>query len=267
MQGGILDHRATLLGRADVLRAAVVGVDARKAKIGARDDRLDERQRRPARRDAAAAHADFQLDIGFHGRARALRRRLQVAHVVRVVDADADARALRERGEALELARAHDFIRDQHVADAALDHRLGLRHLLAAHAHRAGRDLALADFGALVGLGVRAHPHAALHEVREPFQVGLERVQVEDQRRRIDLLQPHAHFGWRSRRHVLFFLISKNKYKRARTTTAIRGMAAKFTFSQPALVTIMPEENDEIAIIAKIAVSFAPWALARSSGR
>jgi len=53
----------------------------------------------------------------------------------------------------------------------------------------------------------------------------------------------------------------------ATITTATIGSADKFTISQPAAMTIRPEENDASAIIAKIRKSFAPCALAFSSGR
>src|SRR5258706_198228 len=75
-------------------------------------------------------------------------------------DAYAELRARGERGEALEPAHAQDLVRDQHVRDAALHERLGLRHLLAEHPDRASRDLAFRDRRAVVRLVVRAHAHA-----------------------------------------------------------------------------------------------------------
>ena len=50
-------------------------------------------------------------------------------------------------------------------------------------------------------------------------------------------------------------------------TTATIGSANRFTRSQPAAVTVMPDVNEEIAIMMKLACSLAPWALAISSGR
>ncbi len=48
---------------------------------------------------------------------------------------------------------------------------------------------------------------------------------------------------------------------------ATSGSAKRLTRSQPAVVTVMPEVKEEIAIMMKIACSFVPCALARSSGR
>src|SRR5260370_38223293 len=72
--------------------------------------------------------------------------------VLRVADAHADAGTARKLGEPRELLRANHFIRNQHIADTALDHRLGLRHLLAADADRAGGKPAFRDLRPLVGL-------------------------------------------------------------------------------------------------------------------
>jgi len=63
------------------------------------------------------------------------------------------------------LARRR-LVGDQHVLDAAFDHRLGFGHLLAAHPDRAGGKLALRDFGAFVGLGVGADAN-----VMAPYRV------------------------------------------------------------------------------------------------
>src|SRR3990172_9126384 len=94
---------------------------------------------------AAASTPAFELDVDVERGARAGRGGLQVAHVAGVVRAPSDARALRERGEPLELRRADHFVRHQDIGDSRLDHRLGLGNLLAANADRAGGDLALRD--------------------------------------------------------------------------------------------------------------------------
>ena len=86
-----------------------------KRRLGRRGDRLHERQRRLAGRDAATASCPLRALCRYRfstPRAAALPPAASRT-LSRMVDADADARAFRERGEALELARAHDFIRDQ----------------------------------------------------------------------------------------------------------------------------------------------------------
>ena len=152
-------------------------------------------------RDAAAAHADLDLDV--HVEARPGRGDLP--EVFEVVDADAESRALGERGQACDLRRAHDLVAHEDVVHAAFDQRLGFRDLLAAHAHRAGGNLALCDLRAFVGLGVGPHAHPAGDGLRQRIEVALERVELEDQGRRVDLLdalpderrRPQSHFGYR----------------------------------------------------------------------
>ena len=66
--------------------------------------------------------------------------------------------------------------------NAAGDHCLGLRHGRGADGERAGCDLPLADFDALVRLRVRPKAAAALPAmIRHRFQIEFERVQVEEQ--------------------------------------------------------------------------------------
>ncbi len=194
-----------------MLRAAVIGLQAGEAQVRRRLDRAGKRERGFARRDAAAAHADLELDVGVDRGAGARGRRLDVTRIARIVDADADLRALGERGEALELARADDLVRDQHVRDAALHERLGLRHLLAAHPDRASRDLAFRDLRAFVRLGVRAHAHAPRDRVGKALEIRLESVEIDDQRRRIHLLQAHALFRRCPHAHVLALRCRKPK--------------------------------------------------------
>jgi hypothetical protein len=110
-------------------------------------------------------------------------------------------RASRKRTETLELARSHDFIGDQHVADAAEDHRFGLAYFLAADADCAMRDLAQRYCRAFVRLGVRANAHVgAVQRLRQPGQVVLECIEVEKQGRRIHLVHGHAGSGRRRQR-------------------------------------------------------------------
>src|SRR5258706_13666120 len=149
-----LDRRVALLHAAHVLRAAVVGLQAREPMVFGNLSRKSNYGF--AGLDAATAHADLELDID-------VQVPLQLRDVLGVIDADADLCATRKRGDALELVRADHLVGDEHIGDAALHHRLGLRNLLAAHADRAGGDLALRDLGSLVRLGVRAYANAVFH--------------------------------------------------------------------------------------------------------
>jgi hypothetical protein len=113
-------------------------------------------------------------------RARAARSRA-------VVDEHADPRLPRERGESQELRRRDDLVGDEHVGSARLDERHRLVDLLAADADRAVRHLRLRDRGCLVRLRVRTQSQAARGDLaRHRVDVALERVEVEDQRGRLD---------------------------------------------------------------------------------
>jgi len=103
--GSGLDRRVALLHAAHVLRAAVVGLQSREAKL-LRDDCLCERHDRLARLDAAAAHADLELDIH-------VEVALQFAQGRGVVDCTRDLGATRKGCEALELLRADHFVRHE----------------------------------------------------------------------------------------------------------------------------------------------------------
>ena len=71
--------------------------------------------------------------------------------------------------------------------DAGLAQRLGLAQLGAAHAQRAGRDLAARDVGRLVGLGMRPQLHIVrLGEGRHLGDVAVEHLEIEHQRRRVE---------------------------------------------------------------------------------
>src|SRR5882672_6602893 len=189
---GGLDRRTAFSHGPQVLGAAVIGLQAREAQRAGARDLPRQRQRRLARRDAAAAHADIELDVHVEFRPRSF----ELTKILSIVDAHPEPRARRERREAPELRRADDFVGDQHVLDAALDHRLGLGHFLAAHPDRARGDLAPRDFGALVGLGVGAHANViALQGISQGLEIPFKFLQIDEQRGSIDLLQPHAYRG------------------------------------------------------------------------
>jgi len=101
-----------------------------------------------------------------------------------------------ERHQPLQLLPADDFVGDEDVLDPALDHRLGLADLLAADADGAELDLFQSDDRAFMGLGVRPHSDAAARDpFRQAAQIALERVEIDDQGRGVDLVEGHADFG------------------------------------------------------------------------
>ena len=70
-------------------------------------------------------------------------------------------RGVRQRHQPAQFLPADDLVGDEHVAHAAIDHRLGLADLLHADADRAQLDLLQRDDRAFVRLGVRPQPHPA----------------------------------------------------------------------------------------------------------
>src|SRR5207237_9107562 len=164
--------------------------------------------------------------------------------------------------------RADDLVADEHIVDAAVDERFGLRHLLAARAHGAQRELALGDLRALVRLRMRPHAHLlTLHRVGQRAQVALEGVELDEERRRIDVLDALPDAGRRAHHAVAARRCCTANQTRATATIATSGSAKRFTRSQPADVTVAPEVKEETSIMMKIAWSFAPCAFARSSDR
>ena len=135
------DVRAALARLAHVLGRAVIGLQAGKAQMRRARDPFGDARGRRARQRAAAPPADVDLHQHVEARARLRRSRLDLGHVVGIVGAHGDPGAARQRGQPVELARPRHLVGDEHVADAAVDHHLGLGHLLAAHPDRAERHL------------------------------------------------------------------------------------------------------------------------------
>ena len=109
---------------------------------------------------------------------------------------------MRQRHQPPQFLPADDFVGDEHVRDPAIDHRLGLADLLHAHADRAELDLLQRDDRAFVGLGVRPQPDAGAGDaLGQAAQIALERVEIDDQRRGVDLVERHADLGGRAGGH------------------------------------------------------------------
>ena len=127
---------------------------------------------------------------------------VEIGDLRRVVDAHPDPRGVRQRHQPAQFLPADDLVGDEHVAHAAIDHRLGLADLLHADPDRAELDLLQRDDRAFMRLGVRPQPHpAARRPARQALQIALERVEIDDQRRGIDLVERHADLGGRAGGH------------------------------------------------------------------
>ena len=196
------DRGAALPDTPKMLGRPLVGLQSGVTQVFAGGNGLGNLQRRLAGINTAAVGADIDLDQHVDGDAELAGRRVDVLHVAGIVGADGDLGLLRQRGEAPEFGHADHFVGNQHIGHAALDHGLGFADLLAADADRAESDLAQRDLRAFVALGMRPqHDPAAGDRFPELLQIVLEGVEVEDQRRCIDLSQGHARLRGKNARH------------------------------------------------------------------
>ena len=102
----------------------------------------------------------------------------------------------RQGAKPRQFGRADDLIADQDVGDAAPGEHFGLGHLLHAVADRAARHLQPGDDRRLVRLGVRPQFHARRRQQRRHrVEVVFERIEVDDQSRRVDFVFSHAGNG------------------------------------------------------------------------
>ena len=171
----------------------MIGLQSAEGEPGCRRDVRRQYRRGFAGRHAATCHADIDFNqgveydtdftCGARGRVDLFGR----------VEAQADAGIAREGRETAQLVRADHLVAHQHIAHTATHQRFGLTYFLAALADGAGGDLLHGDYRALVGLGMRAQPHArGAGEVGKLRQVGLESVQVDNQRGGVDLVERRA---------------------------------------------------------------------------
>ena len=171
----------------------------RSESPGVRDDGLRDSHRRRARRDAAAIRADIDLDQYGDADACGTRRGTDTGDGGNVVGQHGHRGLLRHCREARELRRSDDLVGDEHVPDAGGDERLRLADLLATDADGAALELRERDLRALVRLAVRAQRDTrAAHRVGHQVEVALERVEVDDQRRSVDVVDGIAGSGGRA---------------------------------------------------------------------
>jgi len=161
-------------------------------------------ERRFARLDAATIAAHVDLDIDRERDPSLARRRVERADLTHIVGAHPDTGVMGKRHQPPQFLAADDLIRDEHVPDPTLDHRLGLADLLAAHADRTQIHLFQRNGRAFVGLGMRPRSHRAPGDaLRQTTQVALERVKVNHERWGVHLIERHSDFGGGTDGHSL----------------------------------------------------------------
>ena len=181
-----------------MLRAAVIGLQPAEFQARRIGDAARKRGRILARPDAAALHADVDLDQGAQFDAEILRHPRGRIDLLGRVEAERDRRILRERGKAAQLAITDNLIADQDVLHAAAHQRFRLADLLHALADRAVRDLPQRNGGRFVRLGMRTDANAGrAGKLRHFRDVAVEGVEVDDERRRIDVCDRSTDLGGR----------------------------------------------------------------------
>jgi hypothetical protein len=183
-------------------RSALVGLQAAEDQVLRSGDQLCQRHGVRPRRHAAARRADIDLDQNRKPRAGLLGRRLDRRHLGRVIDADRDLRDARQCREARELAGTHHLVADQDVGDAAPGEDFRLTDFLHALAYGAARHLQPRDHRRFVGLGMGAQLRPGRRQQGgHAVEVVFEGIEVDHQRRRVDLVLTLTRLGWRRLKH------------------------------------------------------------------
>ena len=167
---------------------ALVAHQAHEVQAGGGINLLRQDQGGFTRQDAAAVHADLDLNDDAKGDAAGDGGLGQLAHVTRVVHGNGDSSPASEIAESRDLDGADDLVGDQHVANAAVHHGFGLADLGAGDAGRAGLDLHEGDTRRFVVLDVGPYVHAGAVQVTlHDLDVAPYQVEVDHGRRRVDV--------------------------------------------------------------------------------
>ena len=182
--------RLAALGRGrKMLGSAVIRLQALEAQMRRIRDPAGEVSGGRSGRDAAALHPDLDLDERPELDAVVARHPRGGVDLLGIIEAQRDLGVLGEPRQASQLRRADDLVADEDVADAGARERFRFRDLLHALADGAERDLPFRDLRAFVGLRVRPEPDTGVaRNPRHLLEIALERVEVDDQRRRVDVL-------------------------------------------------------------------------------
>ena len=221
--GGAGDQRTAFVLRALVLGAAVVGLQSAEAQVAGIGDAAGQVHRVGSGGDAAAAGAGVDLHQHRQAHAGGGRGGLDRGDLRGIVGADRDPGDARQRGEAGELGRTHHFVAHEDVGHAGPGEDFRFRHFLHALADRAARHLQMGNHRGFVRLGVGAELRPGGGKQRfHVVQIGLERVEVEDQGRGVDLGFRGAGFGGGRLQHQLSF------QGRRAASAAIQASAARW---------------------------------------
>jgi hypothetical protein len=180
----------------DVLYAAVIRLNARKAQRALRCDPIDECEQRILARHAAAMlpGIDFRQHVYRHTCTR--RRVAERMHLRQRIHANRKAHVRCQLDGHGQLVHADELVAHMNARDARRRERIGLRQLLAAHADRARFDLTPRDLAGLVRLRMRTQRDAVpRHERRHCREIGVEGIEVDRQRRRGNGYERVAHAG------------------------------------------------------------------------
>ena len=172
-----------------VLRGAVIRLQAAKAQSRRIGDAARERCGRLAGRHAATLHPDLDFDEPADFDTKLGRRTRRGVDLLGRVETQRYGCLGRQRGQAAQLLRIDHLVADENIAHATAHERLGLTDLLAALAHGTRGDLLECNRRAFVRFRVRSQPHARrFRERRHAIQVVFEGVEIDDQCRRVDLV-------------------------------------------------------------------------------
>mmetsp|Transcript_18458 Transcript_18458/g.51696 ORF Transcript_18458/g.51696 Transcript_18458/m.51696 type:complete len:268 (+) Transcript_18458:934-1737(+) len=168
----------------------MVGLDPPKADTLSAKDRLSKLQSLLRCVDTAPILADVDVYQELDGSVCLPGLLSDGVYVAQVIHTHGDLCPGRgECGHSADLWQADDFVAQEHVVYAALNHCLGLRQLLTAHPFCPKEfQLRMGNLGALVGLdmGPDRHRWVCLHPDLQRSAVCLKSIEVHHQRRGLD---------------------------------------------------------------------------------
>ena len=211
-----------------MLHRALIGLDAGKLQTGGRVNRLGDFHnfRRGGHTAAARAAVDFDqaLDLG----PVLLRPCRQIGHIGQIIDtADRPRAQFRHARQTVDLGRVAHLVRHQHVFDTATSEHFGLRHFLAADAASAAQfHLQLGHINGFVHLAMYPVAHAVgLGIIAHFLDVPLQRIEVEDQRRRLNIGLIHAGKGGDVEAHFVLVEVGQVFHNIAPISSGCGGLA------------------------------------------
>jgi hypothetical protein len=175
---------------------AAVREDPDDAQTARSRNGLGQREQRFAGRGAASPEprVHLQHDVERHTAGRG--RLSEGGRDVHAVDADAEPDLSGKREQARQFRPSDDLVGEEDIVHPGARHHFGLADLGEREAAGAGRELAAGDLHALVRFAVGAKFDAGVAGVGRPTRdVGVEAVQIDDERRRVQGLDPEDRSG------------------------------------------------------------------------